>query len=316
MISPKPSTRTISQATGPSLYFASQHFISLPHSNYDSRIPCAAAVEPPHSTIYKLRPKPTSLELSRLSGSLDFHEESGRCPPRSRSVRGLPRHALTGLLAGALPKGTVQYGHKLLSATVISTNEVELDFGPKGKATYDLVISADGVWSRVRNALTDEKPYYTVTQLITGTIPSISSRYPRLTELRSNHSTPSHQTLPSLITKTNITLIGDAAHLMLPWAGEGVNLAMWDSLLLSRAIASAFQQSQNEKAPFLTALDSLLRRFEEDMFSRAGEKADETKGNGEMMFGEDGAANFKAFFESAYGPRDGSGDGGGYQYIG
>lgn len=107
--------------------------------------------------------------------------------------------------------------------------------------------------------------------------------------------------------KPNATLIGDAAHLMCPWAGEGVNLAMWDSLLLAHAIIKAYSVSKNGNSSFQAVLDPLMKEFEEEMFVRTGEKAEETYSNGQMLFGEDGATAFRDFFQAVYGQTQGEG---------
>ncbi|KAL6239549.1 hypothetical protein BDW75DRAFT_121434 [Aspergillus navahoensis] len=121
------------------------------------------------------------------------------------------------------------------------------------------------------------------------------------------YTLPTDSTFPhNTNSAVGITLIGDAAHLMPPWAGEGVNLAMWDSLLLSDAIVRAFQEGNGQSASFLGSLDPLLQAFEMEMFSRARKKAEETEGNGKMLFGENGAVAFKRFFESVYGEANGS----------
>jgi 2-polyprenyl-6-methoxyphenol hydroxylase-like FAD-dependent oxidoreductase len=44
---------------------------------------------------------------------------------------------------------------------------------------------------------------------------------------------PLNQTWEAL---PNLTMLGDAAHLMPPYAGEGVNMAMQDALELSRCL--------------------------------------------------------------------------------
>lgn len=64
----------------------------------------------------------------------------------------------------------------------------------------------------------------------------------------------------------NITLLGDAAHLMPPYAGEGVNMAMLDALELSRCLTS--QQ--------FTDVPAALAHYEAHMRQRAAAVARET----------------------------------------
>lgn len=71
----------------------------------------------------------------------------------------------------------------------------------------------------------------------------------------------------------NLTLLGDAAHLMPPFAGEGVNMAMLDALELSRNLTST---------KFGTALEAIAD-YESTMRARAASVAQESLDNGVTM---------------------------------
>lgn len=68
--------------------------------------------------------------------------------------------------------------------------------------------------------------------------------------------------------RPGVTLIGDAAHVMTPFAGQGVNLGMQDALMLSRAIV----KGGNSPTP-KDALSNEIESFEKDLFIRAKETA-------------------------------------------
>lgn len=71
--------------------------------------------------------------------------------------------------------------------------------------------------------------------------------------------------------RPGVTLIGDAAHLCGPFAGEGVNIAMEDALKLSQALIAAV------KTP--SSLDSRIIAFEQDMFIRSAAVAQKSRDN-------------------------------------
>ncbi|KAH8700691.1 salicylate hydroxylase [Talaromyces proteolyticus] len=376
-------------------------------------------------TIFELREQPTEEELAKPSGMLDLHAESGlavikecglydhfipltgECAEvfivadRNGNILAtdtadgarpeISRHNLTKLLLDNIPAESIKWHHRLLSATKLATpsdTETELDFGTHGKYTFDLVIGADGAWSKVRKLLTNTMPQYSGTLNITITIKDITKKYPHLanilgpgsfSSLGNRHVIISQRgpidssrvylwlthpdenfatsydlagkpatnakdkllsddtllgtfgnTIKELVAtacdeetidnpgasldiralyklphgsswehKTGVTLVGDAAHLMLP-SGEGVNLAMNDSLLLAHTIIKAYETSGNDTDSFQSTLDPLLKEFETALVERAKQAGDETDTLLEKMFGSDDAAHDLArLFQSA-----------------
>ena len=74
--------------------------------------------------------------------------------------------------------------------------------------------------------------------------------------------------------KPGVTLLGDAAHLMSPFAGEGANLAMFDGAELGRLLV---------KHP--GDVETAVREYEEAMVLRSTPMAHESFENLELMFG-------------------------------
>lgn len=372
-------------------------------------------------TIFELRSKPTKEELAEPSGMLDLHEGSGlqvikecglydefipltgECTedmiiterngkvlykvPGDRTSPEISRNNLSNLLLSLIPSENVKWGHRLLSATKTNPSnpsETELDFGAHGKHTFDLVIGADGAYSRVRNLLTSTKPYYTGKHTVTFTIKHISTKYPHLAALvgsgsfaalGNKHAIVSQRgpvdsarvylmlthadqdfgatsglagkpasaakdkllnddallgsfrpvlkdlvatacdeeaadhpglsldirplyALPygtSWMHQAGVTLVGDAAHVMLP-NGEGVNQAMFDAFLLCQAVVKAYEVAGGDVGVFNSAFDPLLKEYEIALVQRAVETGKNTDVLLEHMFGNDDAAYSMAGF--------------------
>ncbi|RXW20155.1 hypothetical protein EST38_g5693 [Candolleomyces aberdarensis] len=82
---------------------------------------------------------------------------------------------------------------------------------------------------------------------------------------------------------SGVTLLGDAAHVMPPFAGVGVNLAMHDAYDLALALEKIVVDG--------VAIDTAMEEYEETMMVRAGENAVRTNQGGELFFGGGGLEN-------------------------
>ncbi|MPS66651.1 MAG: 2-polyprenyl-6-methoxyphenol hydroxylase [Chryseobacterium sp.] len=90
--------------------------------------------------------------------------------------------------------------------------------------------------------------------------------------------------------QSNVTLIGDAAHVMPPFAGEGVNMAMLDALELSESLTSDQYKT----------LQEAISGYEIQMRKRAALIAKESLDNGELMHAENALENMLNFFNGPH----------------
>ncbi|MBZ4044578.1 FAD-dependent oxidoreductase [Flavobacterium hibisci] len=182
--------------------------------------------------------------------------------------------------------------HKILNGGKIMAfgNEKNILIGQKGDDAIGFYASfrASKNWA-VNNSL----DYTDKTQILNW----FKNSYPEWSniwhELFENASVPF---IPRLIncmpldqswkTMPNITIIGDAAHVMPPFAGEGANMAMLDALELSEYLTS----------DDYTTIVEAISFYEINMLKRASKAAQESLENGEKMHSKDALKTMLEFF--------------------
>lgn len=363
-------------------------------------------------TIFDLRAKPSVEAINKPSGSLDLHEEGGlgalkacnlysefqsNTRPNSEETRiadksgkihlqdyGNPdyqrpeidRSRLTSTLLSSIEPSTIRWEHKIKTITNNAEDtEWTLEFLNRPSQTFNIIIGADGAWSKVRKLLTDVTPVYSGINCITLTIPNVNEIAPQASAITGNGTlfasterqalvsqrggkdgsyirtyamipSPSanfleeegfdrmspadiktklitdprfyadwSEDLKQIITASSTSpeifeapkplyklpldkpwkshpramLLGDAAHLVTPFAGEGVNAAMRDALELAKRIVSVRDSNQWEE---------LATRYDEDLWDRARDVSHMTEVGEKTIFAEGAPRPFVELMES------------------
>ncbi|MFD9123598.1 FAD-dependent oxidoreductase [Kitasatospora sp. NPDC059571] len=279
--------------------------------------------------------------------------------------RGRPevdRNDLRRVLLDSLPEGTVRWGAKVTGARPLGDGRHEVLLADGSTLTTDLLVGADGAWSRIRPLVSAATPGYCGISFVEADLPDAARRHPgtaaltgggmmfaladgqaMLTHLETDGSVHTYAALPvpadwtagldttdadatkaavlahfegwderlralvadgegELVARAvhalpvghrwdrvpGVTLLGDAAHLMSPFAGEGANQAMLDGAELAAAIAA--HPGDTEAA---------LAAYEEALFPRSAAAGAQSAAGLDLCFGPDAA---KALAEMMTGP--------------
>ncbi|OZE19600.1 FAD-dependent oxidoreductase [Rhodococcus sp. 05-2254-6] len=108
------------------------------------------------------------------NGEALFDEPDDGTGGRPEVLRG----DLRRILLDSLPADTVQWGHKLTSVRPLGNGQHEIEFENGTTTVSDLLVGADGAWSRIRPLLSAAVPEYVGTVFIETYLHDVDDRHP------------------------------------------------------------------------------------------------------------------------------------------
>jgi 2-polyprenyl-6-methoxyphenol hydroxylase-like FAD-dependent oxidoreductase len=93
------------------------------------------------------------------------------------------RGDLRRMLLDSLPVGTIHWGKKLTGVTALGQGRHELAFTDGTTVDTELLVGADGAWSKVRALLTEAKPVYSSTTYVETYLHDVDRQYPETANL-------------------------------------------------------------------------------------------------------------------------------------
>ena len=107
-------------------------------------------------------------------GAVLFEETDDGTGGRPEVLRG----DLRRVLLESLPDGTVRWGKKLVGVQALGDGRHALTFADGSTVTTELLVGADGAWSKVRPLLSDATPEYVGTTFVETYLHDADARHP------------------------------------------------------------------------------------------------------------------------------------------
>jgi 2-polyprenyl-6-methoxyphenol hydroxylase-like FAD-dependent oxidoreductase len=127
-----------------------------------------------------MRIEGSAMRMLNAQGQI-LMDDSGEDEPEEALRPEIDRLVLRDMLLDSLEPSTIQWGRTLLRAEPVEHGKFDLHFSDGGvEKGYDIVIGADGAWSKIRPLLTDVKPSYSGITCLEARISKAGERYPEL----------------------------------------------------------------------------------------------------------------------------------------
>jgi 2-polyprenyl-6-methoxyphenol hydroxylase-like FAD-dependent oxidoreductase len=135
-----------------------------------------------------MRLEGTAMRFMDAQGQV-LADHDGEDEPEEASRPEIDRAVLRDMLLDSLKPSTIQWGRTLLRAEPVEENKLDLHFSDGGvERAYDIVVGADGAWSKIRPLLTDANPSYSGIMCVEAHIKNAGERYPELAKRVGNGS--------------------------------------------------------------------------------------------------------------------------------